>query len=81
MIYLIYLRENILLKLPSQQSFDTRNQLQREKQRICKRRQSCLTKRWLADDAVQDNVEMELIHKGNLLIEKFKSCQTNIATP
>ena len=67
--------------MPCQRSFHTRNQLKREKQRICKRRQNCLTKRWLADDAVQANVEMELIHKGNLLIEKFKSCQTEIATP
>ena len=67
--------------MPCQQSFHTRNQLKREKQRICKRRQNCLTKRWLADDAVQANVEMELIHKGNLLIEKFESCQTEIATP
>ena len=78
MIYLIYLGENFKLKLLYRQSFRTRSQLKRE---ICKSRQICLTKRWLVNDAIKINVEMELIHKGNLLIENSKSCQTEIATP
>ena len=39
------------------------------------------TERRQINDAIQTNVEMELIDKKNLLIENSKSCQTEIAIP
>ena len=52
-----------------------------QKRKTTERRQSCSTKRQTIDDAIQTNVEMELIDKENLLIENSKSCQTDIAIP
>ena len=52
-----------------------------QKRKTTERRQSCLTKCRLIDDAIQTNAEMELIDKENLLIENSKSCQTEIAIP
>ena len=49
-----------------------------QKRKTTERRQSCSTKRQLIDDAIQTNIEMELIDKENLLIENSKSCQTDI---
>ena len=52
-----------------------------QKGKTTERRQSCSTKRQLIDDVVQNNVEMELTDKENLLIENSKSCQTEIDIP
>ena len=52
-----------------------------QKRKTTERRQNCLTKRQLIDDAIQTNVEMELIDKENLLIENSKSCQTETDIP
>ena len=52
-----------------------------QKRKTTERRQSCLTKCRLIDDAIQTNAEMELIDKENLLIENSKSCQIEIAIP
>ena len=51
-----------------------------QKRKTTESRQSCSTKCQLIGDAIQTNVEMELIEKENL-IEKSKSCQTEIAVP
>ena len=52
-----------------------------QKRKTTERGQSCSTEHQLIDDAIQTNVEMELIDKENLLIENSKSCQTEIAMP
>ena len=52
-----------------------------QKTKTIERRQICSTKHQLINDAIQTNVEMELIDKENLLIEDSKSCQTEIALP
>ena len=52
-----------------------------QKTKTTEKRQSCSTKCHLIYDAIQTNVEMELIDKENLLIENSKSCQTEIAIP